>query len=130
MLFPMRPTRILAIAAVALSCIAVATPASAHGYRSNVRFGFYFGAPVYPWYYPHAYYPYPYYYQPSPVVVVPAAPTTYIEQQQPQQQPQVQAPAAAPSNYWHFCAESNAYYPYVQQCAGAWQRVSPTPPGR
>jgi len=124
----MRITRMAAVAATALLCAAVATPALAHGYyrhkpRVSLHFGF--GAPYYPYYYGPRYVV-PYY--AAPVVVAPAAPTTYIEQAQPQLGA---APApAAPTGYWYYCAESNAYYPYVQQCAGAWQPVAPTPPGR
>jgi len=33
----------------------------------------------------------------------------------------------APS-YWYYCPDSATYYPYVEQCASAWQRVTPTPP--
>ena len=33
-----------------------------------------------------------------------------------------------PQGDWYFCANSNAYYPYVRECAGGWQRVPPTPP--
>lgn len=32
------------------------------------------------------------------------------------------------SSYWYYCPDSSTYYPYVQQCASAWQRVAPTPP--
>jgi hypothetical protein len=36
------------------------------------------------------------------------------------------APAEpAPQVWWYWCAESRAYYPYVQQCPGGWQRVAP-----
>ena len=80
------------------------------------------------WYYPpYAYGPYypPVYYPP-----VVSAPPTYIEQGTPQAAPVPQAPqsSSAPQGYWYYCAESKSYYPYVNQCAGAWQRVSPTPP--
>ena len=56
---------------------------------------------------------------PAPVVVQPA-PVTYVEQ----------APAAqaqAPASYWYYCSDSRAYYPYVKDCPGGWQRVSPQP---
>jgi hypothetical protein len=46
-------------------------------------------------------------YSPSP---------TYIEQ-------------APGTGYWYFCPQSNAYYPYVQECPGGWQPVLPQPPG-
>jgi hypothetical protein len=32
------------------------------------------------------------------------------------------------SSYWYYCPDSSTFYPYVQQCASAWQRVAPTPP--
>ena len=87
-------------------------------------------AATYPYWYGPRYYPsYPYYY--APVVVSPP-PVTYIEQPQyaPPPAPQV-APQAAPNpaSFWYYCQGSGAYYPYVQQCPGGWQRVSPTPPG-
>ncbi len=66
----------------------------------------------------------------GPVVVVSSPPVTYVEQQPApavSAAPAAQNPAAG---YWYYCAESSAYYPYVQQCASGWQRVSPTPPGQ
>ena len=92
----------------------------------RVRFGFHFGFPIFaPWYYappPVYYYPPPAYYHPSPAVTVPAAPPVYVERSE--------APAAAPAEYyWYYCADTQAYYPYVQQCQSEWQRVSPRPPG-
>ena len=69
-------------------------------------------------------YPYPYWYPPPgpyvygpPVVVQPAQPPVYL-QQQPQQQ------------YWYWCQDANGYYPYVQQCPSGWVQVLPqtTPP--
>jgi hypothetical protein len=68
---------------------------------------------------------------PSPWVVAPASPPVYIERSDvvpvpapvPQQQPQQQQ-----THYWYFCPQSNAYYPYVRECAGGWQRVAPQPP--
>lgn len=105
-----------------------------HGYRgypgSHVRFGVYVGAPlVVGGYWGSPYYASPYYYSPAyyppTVVTVPVSPPTYVEQ------PTAVAPAqAAPQpGYWYYCAESRSYYPYVNQCPGGWQRVSPQPPG-
>ena len=93
------------------------------GYRGHVGVGVYFGAPLWYGYYGPSYFnPYyydPYYYPPYSS----ASPPVYIEQGHP-------APAPAPSQgYWYYCLESKSYYPYVQQCPGDWQRVSPTPPG-
>lgn len=86
-----------------------------HHPRSSVQFGVYLGGP---WIYP-PYYPYPVY--APPIVVAPAAPPpVYIEQQQA-------APVMAPG-YWYYCNEAQAYYPYVKQCPGPWQKVAPQPP--
>jgi len=75
--------------------------------------GFGWGAP---------YYPAPYYAYPPAVVTVPASPPVYIEQGGGQPAPQSQ------SNYWYYCADAQAYYPYVKECPGGWQQVSPQPP--
>lgn len=96
----------------------------AWGHHGGGHFGFYFGAPFYPYYgygYGFPAYPYPYY--PPAVVTVPAAPQTYI-----QQAPAVQQ--AAPqnqSNFWHYCNNPEGYYPYVKECPSGWQLVEPTP---
>ncbi len=72
--------------------------------RGGARVGVFIGAPLYaPFFYPAP----SYYYSPAPV---------YIEQ----------APTPA---YWYFCPDSNAYYPYVQECPGGWQPVLPQPSG-
>lgn len=90
-----------------------------HGYRGGgVGVGVVIGPGFGPWYYPAA----PYYYPPSypPVVIQQQAPV-YVEQP---------APAAGePSNFWYYCTGAKAYYPYVKECPGGWQRVSPQPPG-
>lgn len=87
-----------------------------HHPRSSVQFGVYLGGP---WIYP-PYYPYPVYaprvYVP-PLVVTPAPPPVYIEQQQA-------VPTLEPG-YWYYCNEAQAYYPYVRQCPGSWQKVVP-----
>jgi hypothetical protein len=97
----------------------------------GVAIGPYWG----PWYYPPAsyYYP-PYYVSPyvAPLVIEQQAPV-YLEQQQA---PIAVAPgnpaapvAAAPTAYWYYCAKAKGYYPYVKECPGGWQKVSPKPPG-
>jgi len=50
-------------------------------------------------------------------------PPVYVERDPP-------AAPAAPV-WWYWCAEANAYYPYVKECPGGWQRVPPqaVPPG-
>ena len=68
------------------------------------------GAP----YFAPFYYPGPYYYYPP----VAYAPQDYIEEE-----------GAAPDQaYWYYCAGAKAYYPYVKECPGGWQRVAPPPP--
>ena len=66
-----------------------------------------------PWYYPPYYYP--------PAVVAPAAPAQYVEQGN--------AAAPAPQGYWYYCGDSKTYYPYVKECPGGWQKVTPQPAG-
>ncbi len=58
---------------------------------------------------------------PPAVVTVPSAPPVYIEQGGGQAAPQGQ-------NYWYYCPDSRAYYPYVKQCPSGWQPVAPQPP--
>jgi hypothetical protein len=104
---------------------AVSAPALAHGgWRHGgprVSFGFNFGVPFYA---PYYYYPAPVYYPTAPVyypaapVVQQAAPPVYVERGDV-------VPEGAGT--WYFCRESNAYYPYVKQCAGGWTRVPAQP---
>ena len=79
----------------------------------HARVGVFLGAPLFaPMYYP----PSGYYYNPS----LPAGPTVYIEQER------VPADAeAADPQYWYYCRESSAYYPYVSECPQGWQQVVP-----
>ncbi len=121
----MRLTKAGLTLVVALAAAVASGSVLAHGHGfhrvhggGHVRFGVFVGAPLFlPPYYP-AYYPAPYYYYP-PAVLAPASPPVYVEQN-----------AAAPEqgNYWYYCAGAKAYYPYVTQCPGGWQRVSPQPP--
>lgn len=104
---------------------AVASDAAlAHGGHPRARVGVFISAPVWgPWWYhpyPHFYH-YPYYGYP-PVVTVPGSPPVYVEQGDEQPGPQ-QRP-----HYWYYCPDSKAYYPYVKECPGGWQRVTPQPP--
>ncbi len=90
-----------------------------HG--GHVRLGVFIGAPAL-WYYgPPAYYYYPYPY--PPVVEVPYSPPVYIERGDAQAAPEPSSQA-----YWYYCAEEKTYYPYIKQCPGGWQRVTPQPP--
>ena len=36
-------------------------------------------------------------------------------------------PPPPPAQYWHYCADASAYYPYVRQCPGGWMKVLPEP---
>ena len=38
------------------------------------------------------------------------------------------AAPAPQTHYWYYCSNPRGYYPYVQQCPGGWQLVSPQPP--
>lgn len=103
---------------IAILTLAGAALAAASGLaQARVVFGIGIGVPI--WgapFYPYPYGPYydPYYY-PRTVIVQPQQPQRYIEQSSPD------------SGYWYYCAESKAYYPYVKDCPGGWQRVPPTP---
>ncbi|MFZ5555299.1 MAG: hypothetical protein ACOZDY_01030 [Pseudomonadota bacterium] len=96
-------------------------PKSSFSIHLGVPFPYY--GPYYrPYYYPPPYaYPYPYYYGP-PVVAVPSQPPVYIEKGG-----SAEAPDEGPS-YWYYCPDSRAYYPYVKQCPGGWERQVPQPP--
>lgn len=106
---------------VALTLLAGAGIGSAwadHGYygHGHTRFGVMVGVPFAPWYYPP-----PYYYPPYPPVVI-ERPPVYVEQSAP--------PQTAQAGYWYYCAAAKAYYPYVNECPGGWQRVAPQPPAQ
>ena len=97
-----------------------------HGGHGGGHIGIYLGVPFGPWYYPPPYYYPPAYYAP---VVVQQQPQVYVEQPQVAVVPA--APVATPpSNYWYYCATAKGYYPYVKECPGGWQKVSPQPPGQ
>jgi hypothetical protein len=119
-----------------------------HYYGGGYRAGVYFGAAIAaaPWVYGAYGYGYPYYgygygypyygygaaYYP-PVV---EQPSVYIEQQAPVAgAPIAPPPSAAPQaqaqaqqQYWYFCQDTQTYFPHVQNCASAWQRVVPHAP--
>jgi hypothetical protein len=46
-------------------------------------------------------------------MVIREEPTVYVQQEQ--EEPQ----------YWYYCQESQAYYPYVKDCPGGWMKVVP-----
>ena len=78
-----------------------------HHHRSFVVVGggvFY--GPDWPYWYP----PYdPAYY----AAITSDEPVSYIQQDTPP--------------FWYYCEGAQAYYPYVQECAGGWLTVTPTP---
>jgi len=113
--------------------LAASAPSFAHRYfHGGPRVGVYVGAPWYgPAFYSPPYYPpYPY---GGTTVVVPSAPPTYVERVITEPQPAASslgsAPAQAqpPGQWWHYCQDSQSFYPYVQQCATPWQLVAPQP---
>lgn len=126
----MRKVNALFFAVAVMLGATVSADALAHGHRARVGvfigapigFGYGYGYGYAPWYsYPAPYY-YPPYYYPAPGAAYPSAPATYVEQG-----PEA-APAPRADAYWYYCPETKAYYPYVNQCAGGWQKVSPRPP--
>jgi hypothetical protein len=102
-----------AVLLLAATALIGSTEALAHGhfYGPRVHFGVVVGGPPLYWHYPP-----PYYYAP-PAIVVPASPPTYIEKND--------ASESNAQSFWYWCADARAYYPYVKQCAGGWQRVTP-----
>ena len=97
-----------------------------HGHgRGHRGGGGYWSVVVNPFWLPLLVAPRAVYYS-TPVDSVPAfyppvetvdTPPTYIEQPQ--------ADNTEVGRYWYYCAESQAYYPDVQACAGGWHRVLP-----
>ncbi len=61
----------------------------------------------------------PYAYPPAVV----AAPPVYVPPT-----PQVYVQPPPPQPYWYYCDNPQGYYPYVPECPGGWQQVTPTPP--
>ncbi len=76
------------------------------------RFGWWWLAGGYWYFYPEPIYPYPTYVPPA--VVMQQAPPT---------------PAGLPpEQFWYYCSNPQAYYPYVASCSVSWQQVSARPP--
>ena len=130
---------IFAAALLILGAAASGSALARHGWHGHhhghFRFGLFLGGPAWypaPYYYPPYYAPYPYY-APAPVD---AGPPEYVERGDsgpPSSYAERDEGAPPPARRrgegsWYFCAESNAYYPYVKQCPGGWQRVAPRPP--
>jgi hypothetical protein len=107
------------------------------GHGGGGRFSFFVGVPLlglglYPYYAP--YYSNPSYGYPAPdygyppVAAAPNSPQAYVEQGNTP--PPQQTPVQAQGNWWYYCGESKAYYPYVRECPAGWEHVSPQPPTR
>jgi len=96
------------------------------GFRGGgVGVGIALGVPLYGLgYYSDPYYSYPAYAYPGTdyaypgPAMAPSAP--YVQQGYPQAAP-------VPQQDWYYCPNSNAYYPYVRECPGGWQRVPAQP---
>jgi hypothetical protein len=107
--------RKLAFLLAVLAAGALVSESASAGGRVRIGVGFAFGGPFWypaPWYYA----PPPYYYPPA--VVVSSPPLTYIERQDV---------APASTDWWYYCEQSKAYYPYVKTCPTGWQKVAPSP---
>ena len=119
----MKPTKTAGLALFVLAVLA-SSAVLAHGghHRSRAHFGVFIGAPAY-WYHPAPYYYYPPAYYYPPVVAAPASPPVYIERGN------ASSPSEQSQGIWYYCPEAKAYYPYVKQCAGGWQRVPAQPQG-
>jgi hypothetical protein len=61
--------------------------------------------------------------RPEPAPVMVPAPV-YVPE--PVYQPPV-ALAPPQDGWWYYCRAAGAYYPYVSQCVGGWERVAPRP---
>jgi hypothetical protein len=98
--------KLLLLLILGMAAMGAATTASAD--RGHFHGGIYIGGPVWG----PGYYPPPYYYAPpQPVYVQPEAPPVYVEQ--------------SSDDYWYYCAQSKAYYPYVKECPAGWMKVVP-----
>jgi hypothetical protein len=129
-------TTTLAVFGAAGALLITAPDADARTFHHHrARVGVYIGAPIIsPYWYNRPYYYGGYGYGPAyyPPVVVQEQPTVYVEQQAPiavAPAPQVQAqPQQQQQQYWHYCQDTQTYYPHAQTCASPWQRVIPHAP--
>jgi hypothetical protein len=96
--------------------------AFAHGRGgARVTFGFNFGYPI-------GYnYVHPWYYYPAPAVVYAAPPVVYASPPAPQVYTERSDVVPESAGTWYYCQDSRAYYPYVRECPGGWQRVPAQP---
>lgn len=105
------------------------------GYVGGGHFGGYHGLDIHFGYglglgYDLGYYGYglPHYYPYPPVVTVPASPVvasppTHIQHN-------VSSAPQSQSSYWYYCRNPEGYYPYVRECSGDWEKISPQPPAQ
>ncbi len=112
---------------------------------------YYYPPPYYAPYYAPYYGPYyaPYYAPYAPPVAAVPGPPVYIERREiappareatqtpgqaapaaPQRSTEVQQPAEQQQHWWYYCWNPQGYYPYVRECPGGWQRVTPQPPAK
>lgn len=136
------PQLLAAAIAATLALVSVSTPAEARDRgRGSVTFHFGYYGPGYWWgpgYWGPGYWGPGYRYLPPPpvvlypdypgywppVVVARPDPPVYIERDgAPPETPA----AAEPPAWWYWCPAAKAYYPYVKECPGGWQRVPPQP---
>ena len=95
-----------------------------HFRHAHARVGVSIGVPFgWPWWYGPAYPAYYPYYSYRPVIVEPG-PVEYVERGQSEGSDGANSQA---SNYWYYCHRPDGYYPYVKECPGGWERVTPQP---
>ena len=116
---------IMALLALVAGTLATDSAFAWGGLSVGVNFGFPGYGPV-PFYAAPPFYPAPIYYPPpvyysAPVVIQPTPPV-YV-----QRNDYFPAPTAPSQSFWYYCSDSRAYYPYVKNCPGGWQTVSPSP---
>lgn len=116
-----RPTGRLLALTLAAALLAGAASESAWARRGGhrhhgprVAIGVFLAAPAY------RYFPAPVYLPPA--IVAPAPPVYYIERRDAQPESVQSA-----TDWRYYCADSKAYYPYVTECATAWQRLAAEP---
>jgi len=132
----MKPLKSLGIAALLAVSFGSGTALADHGHghwhgHDRASIGFYFGpSPFYYRPYVQPYYPYPYpYYAYPPVVISPPAPQSppvYVEKGQESAAPDEST--STQDYYWYHCDKPEGYYPYIKECPGGWQKVTPEPP--
>lgn len=109
-----------AILPLALLLTGVAASGTALAGGPHISFGIVVAPPLvyradpYPYYHHH----HRYYRQ---QVIVQSPPPVYVEQSA-----YPPAPIQQAQNNWYYCAAAGAYYPYVKQCPGGWQQVTPS----